>query len=83
MVLKGHGGVVTSIAFSPRGELVITGGWDKTVRLWRLDGTPVGVLTGHVRMVTSVGFSPDGHSVVSGSWDRTIKRWDPATGHAY
>ena len=38
-LLKGHTEVVHDLAFSPDGRLALTGGADKTVRLWEL---PVG-----------------------------------------
>jgi hypothetical protein len=33
-VLRGHGGGVTSAAFSPDGLTIVTASWDKTARVW-------------------------------------------------
>jgi WD40 repeat protein len=66
------------VAFSPSGDLIATGSWDGTARLWRTDGSdrddPL-VLKGHGRAVTSAAFSPSGDHVVTGSRDDTARLW--------
>jgi WD40 repeat protein/CHAT domain-containing protein len=73
---------VSSVAFSPNGQRIVSGGWDKTVRLWDAKtGTPIGQpLNGHEDVVSSVAFSPDGQRIVSGSEDKTVRLWDTKTG---
>ncbi len=34
LTLKGHGDVVTSVAFSPDGKRLASGSWDRTVKVW-------------------------------------------------
>jgi eukaryotic-like serine/threonine-protein kinase len=33
---RGHTGIVTSVAFTPDGRLLISGSWDRTVKVWDL-----------------------------------------------
>ncbi|MDW8030108.1 MAG: WD40 repeat domain-containing protein, partial [Armatimonadota bacterium] len=79
--LTGHTDSVTSVSFSPDGQILASGSWDKTIKLWRVsDGSLIGTLTGHTNWVRSVSFSPDGQILASGSNDKTIKLWRVSDG---
>ena len=73
--LEGHTDIVWGITFSPDGQLLASGSTDKTVKLWRPDGTLLQTLKGHSDAVTSVSFSPDGQTLASASLDKTVLLW--------
>ncbi|KAG9101393.1 hypothetical protein FS749_007481 [Ceratobasidium sp. UAMH 11750] len=77
-----RGGYFLCLAFSPDSRCIVSGSWDKAVRLWDVEtGTLViEPLRGHSGAVLSVSFSHDGRLIVSGSDDCTIRIWDAATG---
>ena len=55
---------MTSVAFSPDGTRIASGGFDNTVRVWDpATGKPVGdPLTGHTGPVWSVAFRAEVHT---------------------
>ncbi len=58
------------------GDCVVSGGEDKTVKLWRISTEECFLtLTGHKEEVHSVAFSPDGSHIASGSLDKTIRTY--------
>ena len=78
LVLRGHTGAVSSVAFSRRGDLV-SASVDGTARVWDVStGEERIVLRGHAGPIPSAAFSPDGLRVVTASSDRTARVWDVA-----
>ncbi|HEX2910043.1 MAG TPA: NB-ARC domain-containing protein [Chloroflexia bacterium] len=75
---------VTSLDFSPDGQLVAGGCYDGEIRVWEVSsGQQLLECKGHQGVVWSVAFSPDGKWLASGSLDHTVKLWDVASGECY
>ena len=74
--LSGHEFAVTSVAFVPEQEQVISGSLDTTVRVWDLEnGAELYRFSGHSDAVFSVDISPNGSTAASGSWE-DVRVWD-------
>jgi WD40 repeat protein len=79
--LRGHLEGVTSVAFSPDGQRIVTGSDDQTAKVWdAANGKELLTLRGHGSAIHSVAFSPDGQRIVTGSDGGTAKLSDAASG---
>jgi len=72
--LEGHSRGVLSVNFIPDGQTIVSGSYDRTVKVWDVNpGRVLNTFEGHSNGVTSVKFSHNGKTIVSGSNDNTVK----------
>jgi len=77
----GSSRAMTSVAFSPDGQSVITASMDGNVSLWDLEDESIGqCFKGHRGPVMSVVFSRDGAVALTAGEDRTARLWSTSSG---
>jgi WD40 repeat protein len=73
-----HDGWIFSLAISPDGKRLVTGGRDGRVRVWNSeDGTQLAQSPDHENEVYATAFSLDGQQVISGDLHGRIRKWEP------
>src|SRR5262249_61774266 len=69
-------GIGLTVAFSPDGRRLVTGGEGNTVKIWDVKtGRELKILRGHTGEIYAVAISPDGRWVASGGEDSTVEGW--------
>ncbi|HKB03270.1 MAG TPA: hypothetical protein VKD90_13675 [Gemmataceae bacterium] len=79
-----HLGQVTCSAFSPAGDVLLTGGYTGQIQVWEVGkgGTlkRLHKYLGHSQQVRAIAFSPDGSRVLSGGEDAALHCWSVKDG---
>ncbi len=78
LTMRGHGGDVRALAYSPDGKRLASAGSDKQLILWEpATGQEVlPIYMAHLNCINSVAYSPDGGRIASASCDGTVLLWD-------
>lgn len=81
-VLQGHTKIVSSVIYSSDMNQLVSGSWDRTVKVWNFEGEIINVQTleGHTDYVTSVTYSSSTRQIISCSYDKTIRFWNVDSG---
>ena len=79
-MLQGHTDYVRCVAKTSNNKYIVSGGEDKTVRIWNLKAkTQEAVLQGHTDLVTSIAITSDSKYIVSGGKNNTVRIWNLRT----
>lgn len=76
---EGHGKGSNCAAFHPTKPVLISGGKDGQVKVWRADGRCMLEFAAHKGSVYATSFDPSGHYLVTVGRDALLKLWDANT----
>lgn len=80
-ILTGHEGPVNALAFSPTGNQLASGSWDRSVRVWNVFGRSRAVEPFQLNSdVLAVAFRPDGKELAASTLSGQVVFWDVAEG---
>ncbi|XP_031564589.1 periodic tryptophan protein 2 homolog [Actinia tenebrosa] len=76
-VLAGHEAPVSGLAFNPTQPFLVSGSWDKTVKVWNVFESKISRETLDLTSdVVTIAIRPDGKEVAVSTLDGTLTFWD-------
>ncbi|XP_013396959.1 WD repeat-containing protein 88-like [Lingula anatina] len=74
---KSHEGSISSVAFSPDGSMLVSGGYDMNMVVWDADNCAQKLkLQGHESWIEDLCWSQDQNWIMSCSKDHTVRLWN-------
>ncbi|MBV9386845.1 MAG: TIR domain-containing protein [Chroococcidiopsidaceae cyanobacterium CP_BM_ER_R8_30] len=68
--------IVSSVKFSPDGQILAWGSYDGIIKLWRVkEGKFIKTIAAHQDQIYGIAFSPHSEMIASASRDKTVKLW--------
>jgi WD40 repeat protein/transcriptional regulator with XRE-family HTH domain len=77
---QAHSAAVQALSISPDEQVLATGSWDGTLKLWNLESGALLWMGQHSSSVQRLAFTPDGRTLASGGDDAVIHLWEVSTG---
>ncbi|TVQ61332.1 MAG: NACHT domain-containing protein, partial [Spirulina sp. DLM2.Bin59] len=77
--LQDHSDVVWDLVWAPHGEFLVSGGRDRTVKIWLPNGQLLHTLTGPTDSITSLALQATGantYQLLASSWDGQVYHWE-------
>ncbi|OLL21793.1 Periodic tryptophan protein 2 [Neolecta irregularis DAH-3] len=75
--LAGHEGPVSSLSFSQAGGMLVSGSWDRSIRVWDVFGRSMSVEPLHQQSdVLAIAVRPDGKIIAVATLDGQLSFWD-------
>ena len=78
--MRGHANFVFCVCFNPQGNLLASGSFDESLRVWDVKTARCLKTLPARDPISGVHFNCDGTLIVSGSYDGLCRIWDTATG---
>jgi WD40 repeat protein len=79
LVLKGHSDTVHAAVFAPSGRYLVTGGDDRSLRVWHMKERRLVRTVPCLSGCTALAFSPDGTTLASAGGRGEVVFWETAT----